>query len=87
MIPKENAGGARAAKTAKFVYCMYRSKAREKYNARERRAFVDALRRARCSAVVTASQPPTRGAHAPEFFEELRRAKLPGTRDIERGER
>lgn len=87
MIPKENAGDASAAKTAKFAYCMYRSKAREKYNARERRAFVDALRRARCSAVVTASHAPTRGAHAPEFFEELRRANLPGSREIERGDR
>ncbi|HKU82003.1 MAG TPA: 3'-5' exonuclease [Candidatus Tumulicola sp.] len=86
MIPKENAGDAPVAKTAKFVYCMYRSRAREKYNARERRAFVDALRRARCSAVVTASQTPTRGAHAPEFFEELRRAKLPGVREVERGQ-
>lgn len=86
MIPKESVGDASAAKTAKFVYCMYRSKARENYNARERRTFVDALRRARYSAVVTASQVPTRGAHAPEFFEELRRAKLPGVRDVERGE-
>lgn len=86
MIPKENAGDATADKTAKFVYCMYRSKARENYNARERRAFVDALRRARRSAVVTASQNPTRGAHAPEFFEELRRARLPGVRDVARGE-
>lgn len=86
MIPKENAGDATAAKTAKFVYCMYRSKAREKYNARERRAFIDALRRARRTAVVTASGRATRGAHAPEFFEELRRARLPGVRDIERRE-
>jgi superfamily I DNA/RNA helicase len=79
MIPKENAGDARASRTAKFSYYTFRNKSRERYNDRERRAFVYALRRARISAVVTASQAPTRGAHAPEFLEELRTAHLPGT--------
>jgi superfamily I DNA/RNA helicase len=86
MIPKENAGEARAARTAKFAYYMARNKVREKYNARERRAFVYALRRARGEVLVTASQPPTRGVAAPEFFEELRKAHLPGTRELERTE-
>lgn len=83
MIPKENAGEAHAARTARFTYYMTRNKVREKYNARERRALVYALRRARVSALVTASQPPTRGVAAPELFEELRGARLPGTRQVE----
>ncbi len=72
MIPKENAGDARAARTAKFSYYMFRTKARERFNDRERRALVYALRRARKSALVTASGTPTRGITAPEFLEELR---------------
>ncbi len=72
MVPKENAGGARASRTAKFSYYIFATKAREHYNARERRAFVYALRRARKSVLVTASGAPTRGVTAPEFLEELR---------------
>lgn len=72
MIPKENAGDARAARTAKFTYYLYRSKAAQHYYDRERRAFEYALHRARKEALVTASGPPTRGASAPEFLEELR---------------
>jgi superfamily I DNA/RNA helicase len=72
MVPKENAGDARASRTAKFTYYVYASKARERYNAQERRAFGYALRRARKSVLVTASGAPTRGLTAPEFLEELR---------------
>ncbi|HEY5427168.1 MAG TPA: 3'-5' exonuclease [Candidatus Tumulicola sp.] len=79
MIPKENAGDARASRTAKFGYYTFRNKVREKYNARERQALVYALRRASVSAVVTASQRPTKGVAAPELLEELRKARLPGT--------
>lgn len=79
MIPKENVGAAHAARTAKFSYYLYRSKARENYNAEERRAFVYALRRASESVLVTASERSTRGITAPEFLEELRAARLPGT--------
>ena len=82
MIPKENVGDAQASRTAKFSYYTYRNKSRERYNERERRAFVYALRRARHTALVTASQTPTRGVHAPEFLEELRNARLPGTQWI-----
>ena len=39
MIPRENAGAARASRTAKFSYYLYRTKAREAYNAQERCAF------------------------------------------------
>ncbi|MGB9650876.1 MAG: UvrD-helicase domain-containing protein [Candidatus Cybelea sp.] len=72
MIPKENVGEARASRTAKFTYYMFRSKAPQHYFERERRAFDYALRRARKSVFVTASGTPTRGVTAPEFLQELR---------------
>ncbi len=74
MVPKENVGECRASRTAKFTYYVARTKAREGYNERERRAFVYALRRARLGAAVTASGGVTRGTTAPEFLEELRAA-------------
>lgn len=80
MIPKENAGGARAARTAKFTYYVARVKAREAFNDGERRALAYALSRASGDVYVTVSGKPTRGITAPEFFEELQRAKLPGVR-------
>lgn len=82
MIAKENVGEARAARTAKFTYYMFRTKAREAYNRGERRAFVYALRRARRSVLVTASERATRGVSAPEFLAELQAARLPGTVDL-----
>jgi superfamily I DNA/RNA helicase len=73
MIPKENVGdGARAARTAKFTYAMFRSKARQRYNAAERRAFYCAATRARRRLYVSASGRATRGTNTPEIFEELR---------------
>jgi len=81
MIPKENVGDARAARTAKFSYYVFKAKAREAYNDEERRAFVYALRRARSAVLVSASGKATRGTTAPEFLEELRNARLPGTVD------
>ena len=82
MIAKENVGDALAARTAKFSYYMFRTKAREAYNKEERRAFVYALRRAKKSALVTACERATRGVTAPEFLAELQAARLPGTVDI-----
>jgi superfamily I DNA/RNA helicase len=82
MIAKENVGDARAARTAKFTYYMFRTKAREAYNLQERRAFVYAMRRARKSVLVTASERVTRGISAPEFLAELQAAGLPGIVDI-----
>jgi superfamily I DNA/RNA helicase len=79
MIPKENAGAARAARTAKFTFYMHYARAREKYNDGERGALVYALRRTKRELVVTTSGKATRGITAPEFFEELRNARLPGT--------
>ncbi|HTA40091.1 MAG TPA: 3'-5' exonuclease [Candidatus Acidoferrales bacterium] len=82
MIPKENAGGGRAARTAKFSYYMHYAKAREKYNEGERRALVYALRRTKRDVYVTTSGSATRGVTAPEFFEELRNARLPGSKAV-----
>lgn len=82
MIAKENVGDARAARTAKFTYYMYRTKAREAYNREERRAFVYALRRAKKSVLVTACERATRGITAPEFLAELQAARLAGAVDV-----
>lgn len=83
MIPKDNVGEARASRTAKFSYYVFRTKARENYNAEERRAFVYAMRRSSGELLVTASGRATRGTSAPEFAEELRNARLPGVTIIE----
>ena len=83
MIPKDNVGEARASRTAKFSYYVFRYKTRENYNAEERRAFIYAMRRSRGEVLVTASERATRGTSAPEFLEELRNARLPGVAVIE----
>lgn len=72
MIPKENSGDARAARTAKYTFYTFRAKSAQGYNDRERRAFQYARSRARKNVLVTASGPSTRGLTAPEFLEELR---------------
>jgi superfamily I DNA/RNA helicase len=65
-------GDARAARTAKFSYYVFRSKASQQYYERERRAFRYAVKRARKSVLVTAGAPPIRSNTAPEFLQELR---------------
>lgn len=82
MIAKENVGDARASRTAKFTYYMYRTKAREAYNREERRTFVYALRRAKTCVTVTASERSTRGINTPEFLSELQAARLPNAIDL-----
>ncbi len=72
MIPKDNVGDATTARTAKFTYYVYRVKARDAYNARERRIFSYALSRATRSLHVSAWGRATRALSAPEFLEELR---------------
>jgi superfamily I DNA/RNA helicase len=72
MVPKDNVGDARAARTAKFSFYVFRSKASQQYFDRERRAFRYALKRARNEVLVTASGAPIRSTAAPEFLEELR---------------
>jgi superfamily I DNA/RNA helicase len=83
VVPRENVGDARAARTAKFSYYVTATKAAEKYYRREREAFAYALARARERVFVTASGSPTRGISAPELVEELRAVKLPGARALE----
>jgi superfamily I DNA/RNA helicase len=82
MIAKENVGDSISSRTAKFTYYMWRTKAREAYNREERHAFVYALRRAKTSALVTASARATRGVAAPELLAELQAAHLPGVVDL-----
>lgn len=72
MIPKDNVGDARAARTAKFSYYVFRSKAPQHYYDRERRALRYAVNRARSTVLVTAGSPPIRSNAAPELLEELR---------------
>jgi len=71
MIPKDNAGDARAARTAKFTYYMFKQKVSDAYNAQERRAFNYAMQRSRREVIVSAAGKPTRGVTAPEFLAEL----------------
>ncbi|MDQ6931676.1 MAG: hypothetical protein M3160_00720, partial [Candidatus Eremiobacteraeota bacterium] len=82
MIAKENVGDARASRTAKFSYYLYRTKTREAYNRQERRAFVYALRRAKGSVAVTASGRSTRGINTPEFLSELQAARIANVVDL-----
>jgi len=71
MIPKENVGDARAARTAKFTYALHAYKLREKYAAEDRRALYTAMSRAKTHLSLSASGRPTRGLGTPEFLEEL----------------
>lgn len=72
IVPKDNVGDAKAARTAKFTYYVHRVRARDRYNTQERRTFDYALHRAKRSLSVTAWGRATRGTSAPEFLEELR---------------
>ena len=73
VVPKENVGDAKAARTAKFTYVISKIAARENYNKQERRALYTAASRARERLTLSASGRATRGASTPEFFEELSR--------------
>jgi superfamily I DNA/RNA helicase len=75
IVPKENVGDAKAARTAKFTYVLYKIAARESYNKQERRALYTAASRAREHLTLSASGRPTRGVSAPEFYEELARSR------------
>jgi superfamily I DNA/RNA helicase len=73
VVPKENVGDAKAARTAKITYVLYKIAARENYNKQERRALFTAASRAREHLTLSASGRATRGVSAPEFYEELSR--------------
>lgn len=84
IVPKENVGDARAQRTAKFTYVLMKIRARESYNAQERRALACAATRARTSLSLSASGRATRGTASPEILEELRAAGIAGCDDITR---
>ncbi len=61
MIPKESAGDARAARTAKFTWYEHHVQPRRAYVREQRRLFAAALGRADVSATISASGRVTRG--------------------------
>jgi superfamily I DNA/RNA helicase len=71
MIPKEAAGDALAARTAKFTWYEHHAKPRVPYVREQRRLFAQALGRADVSVTISASGRPTRGLAAPELAGEV----------------
>lgn len=71
MIPKDAAGDAPAARTAKFTWYEHQAKPRAAYVREQRRLFAQALCRADVTVTVSASGRPTRGVAAPEFASDL----------------
>lgn len=71
MIPKDSAGDAVAARTAKFTWYEHTAKPRAIYVKEQRRLFAAALGRADVSVTVSASGRPTRGVAAPELASEI----------------
>jgi superfamily I DNA/RNA helicase len=71
MIPKDAAGDAVAARTAKFTWYEHHAKPRAAYVREQRRLFAAALGRADVSATISASGRPTRGIAAPEIAAEI----------------
>jgi superfamily I DNA/RNA helicase len=71
MIPKDSAGDAVAARTAKFTWYEHHAKPRAAYVREQRRLFAAALGRADRSVTVSASGRATRGVAAPELAAEV----------------
>jgi len=71
MIPKESAGDAPAARTAKFTWYEHHAKPRAAFVKEQRRLLAAALGRADVAVTVSASGRPTRGIAAPEFVAEI----------------
>ena len=71
MIPKDAAGDAMAARTAKFTWYEHHAKPRAAYVREQRRLFAAALGRADRSVTISASGRPTRGVAAPELASEV----------------
>jgi len=71
MIPKECAGDATAARTAKFTWYEHHAKPRAAWVREQRRVFAAALTRADLSVTVSSSGRPTRGVAAPELAAEV----------------
>jgi superfamily I DNA/RNA helicase len=71
MVPKDAAGDAPAARTAKFTWYSHQTKLKDAYAREHRRMLALAMSRADVSVTVSASGRATRGAGAPEFQSEL----------------
>jgi len=71
MVPKDAAGDAPAARTAKFTWYAHQTKLKETYAREHRRLFALAMLRADTSVTVSAGGKATRGIGAPEFASEL----------------
>ena len=71
MIPKDCAGDASAARTAKFTWYEHHAKPRAAYVKESRRLFAAALGRADETVTISASGRPTRGVAAPELAAEV----------------
>jgi superfamily I DNA/RNA helicase len=71
MVPKDAAGDAPAARTAKFTWYAHQAKLKDAYAREHRRLLSLALLRADRTVTVTASGKATRGIGAPEFVSEL----------------
>jgi superfamily I DNA/RNA helicase len=72
MVPKDAAGDAPAARTAKFTWYSHQTKLKEAYAREHRRLLALAMLRADVSVTVSAGGRATRGVGAPEFEVELR---------------
>jgi superfamily I DNA/RNA helicase len=73
MIPKESAGDAPAARTAKFSWYEHTANPRAAFVREQRRLFAAAMGRADRAVTITASGKPTRGKAAPELAVEVER--------------
>ena len=71
MIPKDCAGEATAARTAKFTWYEHHAKPRAAYVREQRRLFAAAMCRADVSVTISASGRATRGVAAPELAAEV----------------
>jgi superfamily I DNA/RNA helicase len=71
MVPKDAAGDAPAARTAKFTWYAHQTKLKDAYAREHRRLLALALFHADTTATITASGKATRGIGAPEFATEI----------------
>jgi hypothetical protein len=71
MVPKDAAGDAPAARTAKFTWYAHQAKLKDVYAREHRRLLALAMLRADRTVTVSASGKATRGIGAPEFVSEL----------------
>ncbi|MBV8152591.1 MAG: ATP-dependent helicase, partial [Candidatus Eremiobacteraeota bacterium] len=74
IVPKDNVGDARAARTAKFTWYQHNAQVRDRHAAENRRLLYCAMTRATSRVWLGAFGPPTRGVAAPELLAELQSA-------------